>query len=56
MNRLGRRRVLSGALASAVLAGRMTASEPAEADFFGGDLPLLAAILVQSISTVTQLT
>ncbi len=32
----------------------MTVSVPARADFWGGDLPLLAAILAQTISVVTQ--
>jgi hypothetical protein len=39
-----------------VLAGEMTRSEPARADFWGGDIPILIAILTQAISTVGQLT
>jgi len=44
-----RRRVLVAVAASGVL-GRMTETEPAHADPFGGDLALLAGILGQSIA------
>ena len=56
MNTPSRRRLLSGVLASAVLAGHLTVSAPAEADLFGGDLPLLAGILTQAIAMVVQMT
>jgi hypothetical protein len=56
MKLIGRRRVLSGALACSVLAGEMTLSQAARADLWGGDLPLLAGILAQTISIVSQTT
>jgi P-type conjugative transfer protein TrbJ len=46
---LSRRRVLSGALGCGLLAGALTEGPPAHADLFGGDLPILAGILVQTI-------
>ena len=55
MNALTRRRILSGALASAVFAELATRAAPAEADLFGGDVAVLAAILTQSISSATSL-
>jgi len=51
--RLRRRQLLSGALACGVLAGEMPPRD-AQADLWGGDLPILAAILAQTISIVTQ--
>jgi hypothetical protein len=56
VKRIHRRHILSGGLACSVLARVMTAAEPASADFFGGDLPLLAAILGETIGIVTQTT
>ena len=56
MTTIARRRLLSGALVCSVLAGEATRAEPARADLWGGDLALLAAILGNAISTVTQLT
>jgi hypothetical protein len=63
MRHIYRRRLLSGALGFGVLASEVTLSDAAHADFFGGDLPLLASILVEAIgilvqttSTVTQIT
>jgi conjugal transfer/entry exclusion protein len=55
MKTLNRRRIFSGALVAAVLARGLTRERSAEADLWGGDLPLLAAILANSISTVSQL-
>jgi hypothetical protein len=55
MKALTRRRILSGALASAVLAELMSRGAPAEADLFGGDVAVLLAILTQSISQATSL-
>ena len=55
MKLLSRRRALSGALACSVLARQMTLATSARADFWGGDLPLLAAILAQSIIQVSNL-
>ena len=55
MNALTRRKILSGALACGVLAELETRTVPAEADFFGGDLPLLVGILTQSISSALSL-
>jgi P-type conjugative transfer protein TrbJ len=54
MTRLGRRRCLSGALVLGVLGPEVTFTVPARADLWGGDLPLLAAILAQAISMVSQ--
>ena len=54
MKRLGRRQLLSGAIAGGVLASEWTIAESARADFWGGDIPILAAILAQTISIVTQ--
>ena len=52
MNALTRRRILSGALACARLRGaHRSRAAPAQADLFGGDVAVLAAILTQSIST-----
>ncbi|HEY4014300.1 MAG TPA: hypothetical protein VGM06_13245 [Polyangiaceae bacterium] len=56
MTGIARRRVLSGALIWTLLATEATRTEPAQADLWGGDLPLLAAILGNAISTVSQLT
>jgi P-type conjugative transfer protein TrbJ len=56
MSALGRRRVLSGALASAVFVGLSARPTPAEADLFGGDIPILIGILTQSISSALSLT
>jgi P-type conjugative transfer protein TrbJ len=53
---LTRRRILSGLLACAAALEIATADEPAEADFFGGDIPLLIGILTQSISSALSLT
>lgn len=55
MNTLPRRKVLSGALACGVLAEILSSATPAEADFFGGDIGVLVAILTQSISTASSL-
>jgi len=55
MRTLTRRRALSGALACGVLAADVTHAPPARADFFGGDLPLLAGILAQAIEEVINL-
>jgi hypothetical protein len=55
MRMLSRRRVLSGGLACSVLGARMTVATSARADLWGGDLPLLAAILAQSIMQVSNL-
>jgi conjugal transfer/entry exclusion protein len=55
MKTITRRRILSGALACAALTGDMTRTECARADLFGGDLPLLSGILVQSIMQVSNL-
>ena len=55
MNALTRRRVLSGAVASAVLAELTSRASPAQADLFGGDVAVLLAILTQSISQATSL-
>jgi conjugal transfer/entry exclusion protein len=55
MKLLGRRRALSAALASSFLAREVTLVSPAQADFWGGDLPLLAAILAQAIEEVINL-
>jgi len=55
MNALTRRRVLSGAVASAVLAELSARATPAQADLFGGDVAVLLAILTQSISQATSL-
>jgi len=55
MRTLTRRRVLSGALACGALAADFTHAAPARADFFGGDLPLLAGILAQAIEEVINL-
>jgi len=55
MKTLTRRRILSGALACGALATDFTLAAPARADFFGGDLPLLASILAESISEVANL-
>ena len=54
MRRVGRRQLLSGAIAGCVLTSELTIAEPARADFWGGDIPILAAILAQTISIVTQ--
>jgi hypothetical protein len=54
MTRLNRRCVLTGALATAVLAREMAVSEPVRADTWGADLPLLAAILAQAISIFVE--
>jgi hypothetical protein len=56
MRTLGRRTILSAALGFSALAREMTGAKTARADFFGGDLPLLAAILANTISMVTQMT
>ncbi len=55
MNALTRRRMLSGALAAAVLGELATGAAPAQADLFGGDVGVLLAILTQSISSATSL-
>ena len=55
MNALTRRKILSGALACAVFAELATRAAPAEADLFGGDTAVLAAILTQSISSALSL-
>jgi hypothetical protein len=52
---LTRRRVLSGALASAAFAGLSSRASPAGADIFGGDVAVLVAILTQSISQALSL-
>jgi P-type conjugative transfer protein TrbJ len=46
---LTRRRLLSGSLACGALAGTLSDASPAHADLFGGDLPILAGILVQTV-------
>ena len=56
MTRIERRRVLSGALVWSILASQGSRPKDARADLWGGDLPLLAAILANAISTVSQLT
>jgi conjugal transfer/entry exclusion protein len=56
MTCIARRRVLSGALVWSLLATQVTRTKDARADLWGGDLPLLAAILGNAISTVSQLT
>jgi conjugal transfer/entry exclusion protein len=56
MTRIERRRVLSSALVYSLLATQVTRLKDARADLWGGDLPLLAAILANAISTVTQVT
>ena len=55
MRALSRRRVLAGALGCAALTGNLTRSESGRADLWGGDLPLLAGILVQAIMEVSNL-
>jgi hypothetical protein len=55
MKSLRRRHVLVGALGWGALLGEMTVAPSARADFFGGDLPLLAGILVQSIQQAASL-
>ncbi len=55
MSALTRRRVLSGALASAVLAELASRASPAQSDLFGADIPVLIAILTQSISSAASL-
>ena len=55
MNALTRRKILSGALACGVFVEIEARTVPAEADFFGGDLPLLVGILTQSISSALSL-
>lgn len=55
MRTLTRRRILSGAVGCTALTGTVTRSEPARADLWGGDLPLLAGILVQAIMEVSNL-
>jgi hypothetical protein len=55
MSALTRRRILSGALASAAFAGLSSHATPAEADIFGGDVGVLLAILTQSISQALSL-
>lgn len=55
MRQINRRRALAGALSCSVLALPLTTAESARADFFGGDLPLLAAILGDAITTVAHL-
>jgi conjugal transfer/entry exclusion protein len=55
MKTLTRRRALSGALGCAVGTGSLTVAESARADLFGGDLPLLAGILVQAVMQVSNL-
>jgi P-type conjugative transfer protein TrbJ len=52
--KVARRRLIAGAIACSALGSGLTPSTPARADFWGGDLPLLAAILAQTISIVTQ--
>ena len=52
---LTRRRILSGALASAAFAGLSSRASPAEADIFGGDVGVLLAILTQSIAQAISL-
>jgi conjugal transfer/entry exclusion protein len=46
---------LAGSLALGALVTELGAAHPAQADLFGGDLPLLAAILTQAISQVSNL-
>jgi conjugal transfer/entry exclusion protein len=55
MRALSRRRLLAGALGCAALGGDVTRAVPARADLWGGDLPLLAGILVQAVMEVTNL-
>jgi hypothetical protein len=55
MKTLNRRRILSAALACSALAREMTFSKVARADLFGGDLPLLAAIVGNTISMIVQM-
>ena len=55
MRALSRRRILAGALGCAALTGDVTRVAPARADLWGGDLPLLAGILVQAVLEVTNL-
>ena len=55
MMRLTRRRSLGAALSLAVLATDVARTQPAHADFFGGDLPLLAGILAEAITQVVNL-
>ena len=55
VNTLPRRKILSGALACSVLADICARATPAQADLFGADIPVLVAILTQSISTATSL-
>jgi hypothetical protein len=55
MKTLTRRRALAGALAYGALTADLTRATSARADFFGGDLGLLAGILAQSISEVANL-
>ena len=55
MKTITRRRILSGALACVALTGDVTRTDCARADLFGGDLPLLSGILVQSIMQVSNL-
>ena len=55
MRTLTRRRTLLAAAGCGVGVSGVVFATPARADFFGGDLPLLAAILGQSISQVSNL-
>jgi hypothetical protein len=55
VNTLARRKLLSGALACAALSEILARATPAQADLFGGDIPILAAILTQSISSALSL-
>jgi type IV secretion system protein TrbJ len=53
MSPISRRRMLSGALASAAFAELVLGAAPAQAQF-GADIPVLIAILTQSISTASS--
>jgi hypothetical protein len=56
MNALSRRRILSGLVACGFALEVTTHEATAEADFFGGDIPLLIGILTESISSALSLT
>jgi P-type conjugative transfer protein TrbJ len=55
VNGLSRRHLISGAIGCGALAALGTRAPSAKADLFGGDLPLLTAILTQSISQAISL-
>ena len=55
MKTLTRRRILAATLACAAVTSDLMREDAAHADLFGGDLPLLAGILVQAVMQVSNL-